>query len=202
MKKVFMFVNVDWFFLSHRLPIAKAAQKNNIEWTVWTRSEKVHNKNLLDGFNLLSSPMRRRSKSVLHFILEFAKVYKIIQIGKPNLIHAVTIKPILVMGVIARLTSTPFIGSISGLGPVFRADNFFAKLRLWIVLRIFRLVFQRKDASVICQNCHDRDFLVSHDLCPIEKIILINGSGVDLENYSPSKKRPNSEKYILMSSCN
>jgi len=136
----------------------------------------------------------------LHFILEFAKVYKIIQIGKPNLIHAVTIKPILVMGVIARLTSTPFIGSISGLGPVFRADNFFAKLRLWIVLRIFRLVFQRKDASVICQNCHDRDFLVSHDLCPIEKIILINGSGVDLENYSPSKKRPNSEKYILMSS--
>ena len=200
MKRIFMFVNVDWFFLSHRLPIAQAAQKNNIDMTVYTEFTRPHNKNLSDGFNLLSSPMRRRSKSVLHFILEFVKVYKIIQIGKPNLIHAVTIKPILVMGIIARLTSTPFIGSISGLGPVFRVDNFFAKLRLWIVLRIFRLVFQRKDASVICQNCHDRDVLISHDLCPIEKIVLINGSGVDLKNYSPSKKRANSAKYILMSS--
>ena len=200
MKKVFMFVNIDWFFLSHRLPVAQAAQKNNIDMTVYTEFTQPHNKSLLDGFNLLNSPMRRRSKSVLHLILEFTKVYKIIRKGKPNLIHAVTIKPILVMGVIARLTSTPFIGSISGLGPVFIVDNFLAKLRLLIVLRILRLVFQRKDASVICQNYHDRDVLVTHGLCPIEKIILINGSGVDLENYSPAKKRANSEKYILMSS--
>ena len=200
MKKVFMFVNIDWFFLSHRLPVAQAAQKNNIDMTVYTEFTRPHNKSLSDGFNLLNSPMRRRSKSILHLMLELTKVYKIIRIGKPNLIHAVTIKPILVMGVIARLTSTPFIGSISGLGPVFVVDNFLAKLRLWIVLRILRLVFQRKDASVICQNCHDRDVLVTHGLCPIEKIILINGSGVDLENYSPAKKRANSEKYILMSS--
>ena len=27
MKKLFIVVNVDWFFLSHRLPIALAAQK-------------------------------------------------------------------------------------------------------------------------------------------------------------------------------
>ena len=36
MKKIFMFVNVDWFFYSHRLPIAKAAGKNNIEMDVYT----------------------------------------------------------------------------------------------------------------------------------------------------------------------
>lgn len=195
-----MFVNVDWFFLSHRLPIAQAAQKNNIDMTVYTEFTRSHNKNLLHGFKLLSSPIRRSSKSVLHFILELAKVYKTIQIGKPNLIHAVSLKPILVMGVIARLTKTPFVGSISGLGPVFKAENFFTTIRLWVVLRIFRFIFQGRDSSMICQNYHDRDVLASHDVCPVQQIVLIHGSGVDLENFSPSKKRANSEKYILMSS--
>ena len=109
MKKVFMFVNVDWFFLSHRLPIAQAAQKNDIDMAVYTEFTRSHNKEQAIGFNLLSSPLQRTSKSVFHFIFEFIKSYKIIQIGKPHLIHAVTIKPILVLGIIARLTSTPFI---------------------------------------------------------------------------------------------
>ena len=195
-----MFVNVDWFFLSHRLPIAQAAQKNDIDMAVYTEFTRSHNKEQAIGFNLLSSPLQRTSKSVFHFIFEFIKSYKIIQIGKPNLIHAVTIKPIVVLGIIARLTSTPFIGSISGLGPAFSADSFFNKMRLWVLFKVFRFIFSRRDAGIICQNCNDRDVLVRNRLCSIEKIQLIHGSGVDLKNYSPSKKRANSEKYILMSS--
>lgn len=194
-----MFVNVDWFFLSHRLPIAQAAKKNNVDMSVYTEFTQAHNKKLIAGFNLLNSPLQRTSKSVLHFILEFANAYKIIKKGKPCLIHAVTIKPILVLGIIARLTSTPFIGSISGLGPAFSPHNYFTKIRLKVILRIFRFIFSRKDVGIICQNSYDRDSLLGHGLLSKEKILLIHGSGVDLENYSPSKKKDNAEKYILMS---
>ena len=31
-----MFVNVDWFFLSHRLPIAKSSIRNSVEMFVYT----------------------------------------------------------------------------------------------------------------------------------------------------------------------
>ena len=34
MTKIFMFVNVDWFFLSHRLPIAEVAKDKGVEMTV------------------------------------------------------------------------------------------------------------------------------------------------------------------------
>ena len=44
MKKIFMFVNVDWFFLSHRLPIAQAAKKNNIDMTVYAQFTQTHDK--------------------------------------------------------------------------------------------------------------------------------------------------------------
>ena len=199
MKKVFMFVNVDWFFLSHRLPIAQAAKKNNVDMSVYTEFTRAHNKKQIAGFNLLKSPLQRSSKSILHLVLEFTKAYKIIKKGKPSLIHAVTIKPILVLGIIARLTSTPFIGSISGLGPAFSPDTHFTKMRLRFILKIFSFIFSRRDVGIICQNSHDRDYLASHGLLAMEKILLIHGSGVDLENYSPSKKKDNSEKYILMS---
>ena len=51
--KLLFLVNVDWFFLSHRLPIAQAAQKNNIDMTVYAEFTRSHNENLSDGFNLL-----------------------------------------------------------------------------------------------------------------------------------------------------
>lgn len=200
MKKIFMFINVDWFFLSHRLPIAQAAKNNNIDMTVYTEFTKPYGKMKTNGYNFLKSPLKRSSKSILHFIFECFKSYKIIKKEKPNLIHAVTIKPILVLGIIARLTSTPFVGSISGLGPAFNPDNSIKKVRLWIILKILKFIFSRNDVCIICQNNHDQNVLLNYRLSSIDKILSIPGSGVDLENYSPSKKRSGNEKYVLMSS--
>ena len=200
MKKVFMFVNVDWFFFSHRLPIAQAAKNHNIEMSVYAEHTRILDQKQIHGFKLLDSPLRRISKSKFHFIMEFIKAYKIIKRDKPNLIHAVTIKPIIVLGIISRLTSTPFIGSISGLGPAFNSKTYFEKFRLFFLLKILGYIFLRKSVGIICQNSNDRDFFIRNGLFTKEEILLIHGSGVDLEQYSPSKKRINAEKYVLMSS--
>ena len=115
-----MFVNVDWFFLSHRLPIAKAAVANNIEMTVYTEFHKRYLERLLRrSLCYVRVLLGGSSKSLLHLIFEFFCVFFLILKHKPDLIHAVTIKPILILGVVARLTSTPFVGAISGLGPAF-----------------------------------------------------------------------------------
>ena len=79
MKIIFMFVNVDWFFFSHRLPIAKAAQKNNVKMIVYTDFTQPQEKNNNDGYDLYQSPIRRTSKSIFHVIFEFFKSYLIIK---------------------------------------------------------------------------------------------------------------------------
>ena len=200
MKKIFMFVNVDWFFFSHRLPIAKAAQKNNVDMAVYTDFTQSRENNDDDGYNLYQSPIRRSSISVFHVIFEFFKAYLIIKNGKPDLIHAVTIKPILVLGLVARLTSTPFVGAISGLGPAFQPSSWYSKFRLTLIVRIFRLIFDNKQARIICQSKNDRDVLVDHGITSFANVSLFPGSGVDVEVYSPIKKRVDCEKYVLMSS--
>lgn len=200
MKKVFMFVNVDWFFLSHRLPIAKASVANNIEMIVYTDFTKDHGATFNKEFVLQQSPLRRASKSLFHLIFEVFRSFLIVIKGKPDLIHAVTIKPILILGVIARLTSTPFVGAISGLGPAFDAASWFSKLRLMIVVSVFKFVFGSSKASAICQSASDRDILISVGVISIKKVVLINGSGVDVDLYSPIKKLLDCAPYVLMAS--
>ena len=155
-----MFVNVDWFFFSHRLPIAKAAQKNNVDMAVYTDFTQFRENNDDDGYNLYQSPIRRSSTSVFHVIFEFFKAYLIIKNGKPDLIHAVTIKPILVLGLVARLTSTPFVGAISGLGPAFQPDSWYKKVRLILIVRVFSIIFGNGKARIICQSKNDHDVLM------------------------------------------
>ena len=195
-----MFVNVDWFFFSHRLPIAKAAKKNNVDMSVYADLTQFQDKNHNEGYILYQSPITRTSKSVFHVIFEFFKSYQIIKKDKPDLIHAVTIKPIIILGLVARLTSTSFVGAVSGLGPAFQVDSLYRKIRLRLIVWVFRLIFENKKARIICQSENDRDVLVNHDITLSANVSLIPGSGVDVEVYSPTKKRHDCEKYILMSS--
>ena len=136
MKKVFMFVNVDWFFLSHREPIALASKENDVNMSIYTDFTNSQNKNLNKSYDLIQSPIRRSSKSIFHVFKEFLRCYFLIKKDKPDLLHAVTIKPILIVGLVARLTSTPFVGAVSGLGPAFKASNFFKYFRLKIIIRL------------------------------------------------------------------
>tara|TARA_B100001287_G_scaffold62031_1_gene50136 strand:+ start:41826 stop:42941 length:1116 start_codon:yes stop_codon:yes gene_type:complete len=195
-----MFVNVDKYFFSHRYPIAQASRKHNIDLSVFAEYTQCHSKDKIKDFNFFDSPLKRGSRSILNFLMEFLKSYKIIKKQKPDLIHAVTIKPIIILGIVSRLTSTPFIGSFAGLGPVFQSKSLSTRLRLYCVIKILKFIYSRKEAGMICQNSQDQKILANYGLLPLEKILLISGSGVDITRFSPHKKKISDEKYILMSS--
>ena len=52
----------------------------------------------------------------------------------------------------------------------------------------------------ICQTNHDQEKLVSYGVIESQKISLVPGSGVDTNIYTPSKKREDLGRFILMSS--
>jgi len=167
---------------------------------VYTEFTQAQEKYPTDGYNLYQSPIRRTSKSVFHVIVEFFKVYLIIKNGKPDLIHAVTIKPILLIGLVAWFTSTPFVGAVSGLGPAFQPITWYGKFRLKLIVQFFRLIFSNKNAKIICQSKNDCDILVDYGITSVSNVLLVPGSGVDVKVYSPIKKRADCDKYVLMSS--
>lgn len=200
MKKIFMFVNVDWFFLSHRLVIAKEALKNNVDMNIFTDFTKSHQPKDYLGFKLRISPLKRVNLGFARLFLEFYKAYCLVKKEEPELIHAVTIKPIIFLGLIARFTKTPFIGSISGLGPAFISDSLLKILRMKIIILVYRIVFGGKKSFVICQSNHDRDVLFRNNIASQDQITMIHGSGVDLDQYRPIQKAPSNRRIVFMAS--
>ena len=194
-----MFVNVDWFFLSHRLPIAKSSIRNSVEMFVYTDFTKNNAMDYSEEFSLLQSPISRSSKYSILVIIEFIKTYFLILKKKPDLIHAVTIKPIILLGIIARLTKTPFVGAITGFGPVSNQVNLLYRLRFKLVLLVYKFIYSAKSAKAICQSEHDKEPLLRFRVCIESKISIIPGSGVNLNEFKPITSNKD-EHRILMAS--
>ena len=199
MKKIFLFVNVDWFFYSHRLPIAKAALNHDIDMTVYTDiTDKRRNANL-NEIKVTQSPLSRSSKSPWSILIEFFKLYGLVSKARPDLLHAVTIKPIILVGLISRLTKIPFVAAISGFGPVINQSNMLSRIRYKFVSMIYKFVLDPKSASVICQSENDKSILISSNICNESKINMMPGSGVDLQKFTPSIDS-NHDRIVLMAS--
>ena len=77
--------------------------------------------------------------------------------------------------IIARITDTPFIAAISGFGPVFNNTGAFHKFRFKLVMKIYKFIFKKKSALIICQSNHDKNFLIENKICEEASIYIISG---------------------------
>ncbi len=197
---LYMFVNVDWFFLSHRLPIAKEASSRGINMNVYSEFTSKHMSNAYGDFSMLESPIRRSSSNTISWFKEFYKTFMLIKSDRPDAVHAVTIKPIIFLGIICLILRIPFIASIAGLGPVFSSTGIYNKIRLLSVMIIYKIIFLPKKTKLICQSDHDKNILITNKLIIKDKIFMTLGSGVEIQKYNCDNKKELKDINILMAS--
>lgn len=129
----------------------------------------VHNLNLTRGGSYFST------------ISELWNCYSIIKAINPDLVHLVSMKPILLGGLAARLANVPaLVSAVSGLGIVFSSRNQKYKFLRLFLYPLFRLSFNHKNQKIIFQNKNDLKSLSSLGLVSSSKSFIIQGSGVDL----------------------
>lgn len=195
-RKLLFVVNVDWFFVSHRLPIALKALKQDFE--VHLACAVTDKKAYLEELGIIVHPLNltRSGTNVLSEIRTFTQLYKLTRQLKPDLIHCVTIKAVLYGNITARLLKVPTrISSISGLGYTFIAVGFKAKL-FRVILGFMYRVSLKGSKAVIFQNTADRDTLAQLNAIEPQQEIFIRGSGVDLRQY-PVKPEPTGEPVVM-----
>ena len=117
--KLIIVVNELWFFISHRLPIALAARDAGYEVHIASRSgtraeiEQLSQDNLqfhAIDFHRSSTKIRQEIRT----LKELNELYREIQ---PDIVHHVTIKPVLYGTLIARwVGGIQILNAISGLG--------------------------------------------------------------------------------------
>ncbi len=200
-KKIVFIVNVDWFFVSHRLPIAlKAIEEGYEVHLLCTTTDKQE---YLEGLGIMVHPFNfsRSGKNVFNELGSIYKVYQQIKKIKPDLVHSVTIKPVLYGGIVARLAKVPaVVSAISGLGFLFvKRRGIKTNLLRGMVLFLYRLAMNHNNQRVIFQNPTDRQVLVDAGGVQESKTRMIRGSGVDLNQYSMLRE-PEGLPVIIMAS--
>ncbi len=180
-KKIIYLVTEDWYFCSHRLPIARAARAAGLEVVVATRVNAHADSITQEGFRLIPLQMRRRSKNPLRELAAVLEIINIYRRERPDLVHHVAMKPVLYGSLAARLVGVSVvINALAGLGFVFSSDRWKAKLlKPWIRFA-FRLLFNQGRGKVILQNPDDQRLLTESDVIPLDHSVLIRGSGVDV----------------------
>lgn len=179
-------VNDANYFLSHRLPLAKAAQSAGYDVHVATPSRGDVDAIKAAGFIYHPIPLTRSGTNPWQ---EFQSVLALVQLYKrlePGMVHHVTIKPVLYGGIAARITGVPsVVNAVTGLGYVFIAKGTFAALRRAIVKMGFKLCFGHKNQRVLFQNSDDRAMFINAGIVAEPNTIVIKGSGVDLSVFAP-----------------
>ena len=190
MKRLLFIVSEDWYFVSHRLHLGEAARKQGYQVGVLTRISKHRSRIESAGLRVFDWNLNRRSRNPLAELRAVREVVDALRDFKPDLIHAVALKPILYAGLAARIVGLQRrVFAMGGVGFVFASDQLGARLMRPIVVAALRLAFTGSKTHLILQNADDLNLLTAAKVASAEQMRLICGAGVDTQAFKPEPER-------------
>lgn len=201
MPKILFIVNSDSFFISHRLPIALSAQKHGFKVSILTGSSGECREIYEHGFDVYELNLRKTSINPINFLKGFLKVLKVMHIVKPDILHLITLKPIIMGGLASKIFKPKvLIASITGLGQVYTDKRFSSFLIKKIIETVYRIAYSDlKNKFFIFQNKYDMKYIKRLLKLSKEKIIMTNGAGVFLDQYKPGTFPTNKPVFLFAS---
>jgi len=186
-------VNHAAFFISHRLPIALTALRQDYVVDLYTGMAASPALEQAAVAELARYPItHRRVKFTSAGINPLSEGVAIVELARrlrsrrPDIVHCVTPKGVLYGGIAARLAGVPaFVAAVSGQGYAFTDGrrSLSRSIARWAYSLGSRLAFSHRNKRVIVQNTEDRQRVVESGLACAGQIALIPGSGVELERF-------------------
>jgi glycosyltransferase involved in cell wall biosynthesis len=183
--RILYVVTEDWYFLSHRLPMARAAKDAGYEVHVATRIKTGEASIAKEGFVPHGLKMSRGSLSALGSLQAIFEIRALIRELQPEILHNVSLKPVL-LGTTASLgfAATGVVNSLTGLGTLFIGEaRVSGSTRKAVRYALSRLLRRARSRNVV-QNPEDRAFVLALGI-PADTVVLIPGSGVDTKKLTP-----------------
>jgi glycosyltransferase involved in cell wall biosynthesis len=188
--KLLFLVTEDWYFCSHRLALARAAQAAGFAVVVATRVRAHGEAIRSEGFALRPLAWRRRGDGLFGAARVIRAIAGLYRAEQPDIVHHVALKPVLFGGIARRLAfpraadRPAAVDAVMGLGSGFSTAAPAARLRRRALGMALRLVAGSGGSWVVAQNPEDQTALAGLGIAA-RQIALIRGSGVDTSRFFP-----------------
>ena len=177
-------VTEDWYFVSHRLPLARAARRDGFKVGVATRIARHRQE--IDQAGIEVIPLKHLVRSSLNPWREALAVSELVRTYRrwePDIVHHVALKPVLYGSIAARLAGVRgCVNALPGLGYAFSARGMKARAVRLLVRGILAWVARSRAWHNIVQNKED-EMLLRKLGASRSRTHLIKGAGVDVERF-------------------
>ncbi len=183
-------VNSASFLISHRFEVACGARDSGFEVHIAADSDSADEVTTLRsaGFHFHHIRLRRGGRNPIEDLLYLQRIRALVREIRPQVIHNVTVKPVVYGTLAARAAGVPgIVNAVSGLGYSFAGVNsrrFISSL----VKGAYRFALKRPGLKIIFQNEDDIEMFVRAGLIDRRQSVLIRGSGVDLDVFSAEEE--------------
>jgi glycosyltransferase involved in cell wall biosynthesis len=177
-------VTEDWFFLSHRLPMARAAQAAGFEVHVATNVADGAAAIAREGFVLHPVRFARGRLSPLATLATVRALRELHRRIAPDLVHHVALQATILGSLAALGLPVARVNAITGLGYSFISESKKARIVRTVIGTLLRFLVDRRRNVALVQNPDDRALLLGLGIAA-ERIALVPGSGVDVARLQP-----------------
>src|SRR5919106_2013092 len=160
-RRILYVVTEDWYFLSHRLPMARAASQAGYEVHVAARLKDGRAAIEGEGFVPHALSWSRGSLSLWGSLAAIAELRRLIRQVEPDLLHNISLKPVL-LGSAASLgrSELAVVNSLTGLGTLFIGEAKVSGLARKAVRFALSRLLRRRLSRTVVQNPDDRAFVL------------------------------------------
>lgn len=195
-KKLFIVVNHDWFFLSHRKELAVAAKEKGWDVTIVASNTGLFDEINGLGLRTIDLPINATGMNLRQEWKTFFFLYKLYRKNKPDVVHHVGLKVILWGGLAAKIIGiNGVVNAVSGLGVLFSSDKTSFVTRC--ILSVIRYSHNRNRICDIFQNHEDEELFLARRVTRPENAVYIKGSGIDLKTF-PLTPVPKQGPIVIM----
>lgn len=138
------------------------------------------------GCEIIDTPLERRKTNPLSDMKLLLQYIKIIKKNKPNIILTYTIKPNIYGGLAARVFNKKIIHTVTGLGSVY-IQNMWQKK---VVAILNKIAFGKSKFVFFLNEDNEQYYRNIGIINSKQKILLVPGSGVNLEKFSYQELLP------------
>lgn len=172
------------YFMAHRYNLAAAAKTAGWEVHVASPASPAMDQIRQAGFVPHEIPVTRSGLRPDRELAALYSVWRLVRDLRPDLVHAIALKAIVLSGVACRLAGgLPVVFGVMGLGHVFTERSWKGYLIRGFVRALLPMIVTER-CRLVHQNAADRDKL-SFTKPLSERSILIRGSGIDVELFHP-----------------
>lgn len=172
--------------MSHRMHLAEAAIAAGHQVALLSRISLCRAQIEAKGIEVVDWSLDRRSHNPFLELRALWGVCVALRKFRPDIVHAVALKPVLYSALACRLTGVHArVSALGGLGFVFSSKKFLARLLRPVLVLAFRWALSGGHSRLILQNPDDQATLLTAGVIEAERIRLIRGAGVDTSVFSP-----------------